>query len=219
MSTQSEDRAVVGHVIRDHVIPARGYEALTMMRGNVLRIVDLEGQQVADTICFNLHALDEKMNNENTMLINHTYNPTEGHVVYSDDSNPMFTIIRDKVRRNYPGGAMCSEELNRLRYGIPGTRNCRDNLTLAVRPWGIWKRALPGAFTPFMNVVHEPDGTARIEEPPSKAGDYIELRAEMDLLVAISACPQDLNPCNGWNPTSLGIVVYHPEGGGRSDEA
>jgi uncharacterized protein YcgI (DUF1989 family) len=205
------DAAIVpGEVLRDLVIPAREYAAFTMYATNVLRIVDLEGKQVADTIAFNLHNLAEKMNNENTMLVNHTYNPTEGHVVYSDDCNPMFTILRDTVGRNYPGGAMCSEELNRTRYGVPGTRNCRDNLADAVAPWGIGKRDLPGAFTPFMNVVHYPDGSAEIAEPTSEPGSYIDLRAEMHLLVAISACPQERNPCNGFHPTSLRTIVYHP---------
>jgi uncharacterized protein YcgI (DUF1989 family) len=181
-----------------------------MFATNVLRIIDIEGKQVADTICFNLHNLAEKMNNENTMLVNHTYNPGIGHVVYSDDCNPMLTIVHDTVGRNYPGGAMCSEELNRVRYGVPGTRNCRDNLAAAVAPWGIEKRHLPGAFTPFMNVVHYPDGSAEIAEPTSIPGSYIDLRAEMDLMVAISACPQERNPCNGFNPTSLRAIVYHP---------
>jgi uncharacterized protein YcgI (DUF1989 family) len=200
---------VSGEILRDETIPAREFLAFTMKKTNILRIIDIEGQQVADTICFNINNLDEKLNNENTMLLNYTYNPTEGHVVYSDDCNPMFTILRDTVGRNYPGGAMCSEELNRLRYDVPGTRNCRDNLTMAVRSWGVSKRQLPGAFTPFMNVVHYPDGRAEIAEPTSEPGDYIDLRAEMDLLVAISACPQERNPCNGWNPTPLRVVVYH----------
>lgn len=206
----TEAEVVPGELLRDVFIPAREFAAFTMYATNVLRIIDVEGKQVADTIAFNLHDLAEKMNNENTMLVNHTYNPTEGHVVYSDDCNPMFTILRDPVGRNYPGGAMCSEELNRVRYGVPGTRNCRDNLADAVRPWGIGKRDLPGAFTPFMNVVHYPDGSAEIAEPTSEPGSYIDLRADMDLLVAISACPQERNPCNGFNPSSLRAIVYHP---------
>jgi uncharacterized protein YcgI (DUF1989 family) len=207
------DLDVPGEILRDEIIPAREFTAFTMMSTNVLRIIDLEGQQVADTIAFNLNNFEEKSNAENTMLVNYTYNPTQGHVVYSDDCNPMFTILHDEVGRNYPGGAMCSEELNRLRYGVPGTRNCRDNLSMAVHPWGISKRQLPGAFTPFMNVIHHPDGRAEISEPTSKPGDFIDLRAEMDLLVAISACPQERNPCNGWNPTSLRVLVYHPTNG------
>lgn len=125
----------------------------------------------------------------------------------------MFTIVRDTVGRNYPGGAMCSEQLNRARYGIPGTLNCRENLADALRPWRIDEYDIPGCFSPFMNVIHDPDGRAAIEEPTSGPGDHIDLRAEMDLLVAISACPQERNPCNGRNPTPLDIVVFHPDDG------
>lgn len=205
--------AVPGDVLREELIPPREFTSFTMFATNVLRIVDVEGRQVADIVAFNLHDHAEKLNNENTMLVNHTYNPTTGAVLLSDDCRPMFTIIRDDVGRNYPGGAMCSEELNRLRYDVPGTRNCRDNLALAVRPWGLGKRDLPGAFTPFMNVVHRPDGSADIEEPSSEPGDVIDLRAEMDLLVAISACPQERNPCNGFNPSPLRAIVYHATSG------
>ncbi|MBO9520659.1 MAG: urea carboxylase-associated family protein [Nocardioidaceae bacterium] len=192
-------------------IAARGHVAFTMRAGNVVRIVDVEGQQVADLVAFNQTDHTERLNGETTMLLNGTYNPREGHVVYSDDCNPMFTIIDDKVGRNYPGALMCSQEMNLIRYGIPGTVNCRDNLTDALRPWGIGMKDIPGAFTPFMNVIHHPDGRAEIAEPPSAAGDHIDLRAEMDLLVAISACPQERNPVNGWKPSSLDVVVYHQE--------
>lgn len=190
-------------------IPARGHVAFTVRATNVVRIVDVEGRQVADLVAFNQTDYQERLNGESTMLLNGTYNPREGHVVYSDDCNPMFTIIDDKVGRNYPGALMCSQEMNLIRYGVPGTINCRDNLTDALRPWGIGKKDIPGAFTPFMNVIHHPDGRAEIAEPPSAAGDHIDLRAEMDLLVAISACPQERNPVNGWKPSSLDVVVYH----------
>lgn len=201
---------VPGEVLQQLHIPSRSFVAFEMRASNVLRITDCEGQQVADLVAFNLHDLGERVNGESTMLLNGTYNPRQGHVVYTDDCNPMFTITDDKVGRNYPGALMCSEEMNRHRYGIPGTLNCRDNLTAALRPYGIDKRSIPGAFTPFMNVIHHPDGRAELAEPPSKAGDYIDMRAEMDLLVAISACPQERNPVNGWAPSSLDVTVYHP---------
>lgn len=212
MSLQtSPSQRVPGQVLRALRIEARGYAAFTMRSGNVLRIIDTEGKQVADVVAFNLHDFGERMNNENTMLINGAYNPTQGHVVYSNECSPMFTILRDTVGRNYPGGAMCSERLNYVRYGIPGTLNCRENLAHALRPWHIDERDIPGCFSPFMNVIHHPDGRAAIEEPTSRAGDLIDLRAEQDLLVAISACPQERNPCNGYHPTPLDVVVFHPE--------
>jgi uncharacterized protein YcgI (DUF1989 family) len=198
-------------ILVDEVLPGKAYTAFTMRAGQMLRIEDVEGQQVADLVCFNLHDFTDRLNNENTMLLNHTWNPTKGHVLYSSNCHRMFTILEDTVGRNYPGGAMCSEELNFLRYGVRGTQNCRDNLAAALAPWGIPKHDLPGAFAPFMNVRHHPDGRAEIAEPTSRPGDYIELRAEMDLLVAISVCPQELNPVNAWKSTPLRVVVWEPD--------
>lgn len=195
-------------IIKDEILPGKSYTAFTMQAGQVLHIEDVEGKQVADLICFNLRDLTDRLNNENVMLLNRTHNPTKSHTLYSNNCHQMCTIIEDTVGRNYPGGAMCSEELNFLRYGVRGTANCRDNLTAAVRPWGIAKHELPGAFAPFMNVIHHPDGRAEIAEPTSKPGDFIEFRAEMDLLVAISVCPQELNPVNGWKSTPLRIALY-----------
>jgi uncharacterized protein len=201
--------SVPGDVLRDEVIAPREYTSFTMRRTNVLRIIDLEGQQVPDVIAFNLEDLEESLSTGFTTHVLGTYNPTEGHVLYSDNVRPMFSIAKDTVGRNYPSPVECSDELNFVRYGVPGTRNCRDNLAMAIRAWGLSWRDVPGAFAPFMNVVHDQEGGWRIEEPPSKPGDHIDLRAEMDLLVAISNCPQERNPCNGFNPTPLRTIVYH----------
>jgi uncharacterized protein YcgI (DUF1989 family) len=105
---------------------------------------------------------------------------------------------------------MCSEELNRIRYGVPNTRNCRDNFAMALEEWNLNRRRIPNAFVPFMNVDVDEAGTFEIREPTSEPGDFYDLRAEMDLLVAVSNCPQERNPCNAYNPTSMGAVVYRP---------
>jgi uncharacterized protein YcgI (DUF1989 family) len=103
---------------------------------------------------------------------------------------------------------MCSEELNRIRYGVPGTRNCRDNFAMALAPYGLNQRQSPNAFVPFMRVEVEANGSMEIKEPTTRPGDFYDLRAEMDLLVAISNCPQERNPCNGFKPTPMGIIIY-----------
>jgi uncharacterized protein YcgI (DUF1989 family) len=195
-------------IVREEVIPARGYTAFPLDRGQVLRVIDLEGQQVTDVVAFNRADHGERLNAETTMLINRSIRPTTGDVLYSEDGHPMFTIVGDTVGRNYLAGAMCSEEANFVRYRVRGTPNCRDNVASAVAPWGITKREVQGAFATFLNMVHHPDGRTEIQEPTSKPGDHIDLRAEMDLLVAISNCPQERNPCNGWKPTPVKVVVH-----------
>jgi uncharacterized protein YcgI (DUF1989 family) len=99
---------------------------------------------------------------------------------------------------------MCSEEVNQIRYGIPDTPNCRGNFAMALGPCGFNYRDIPNAFVPFMNVEVDENGTMEIREPTSVPGDYYDMRAEMDLLIGISNCPQERNPCNGWT-TPMGV--------------
>ena len=108
--------------------------------------------------------------------------------------------------------SMYSQEVNLLRYGVANTRNCRDNLARALKPWGFNQFQVPDTFKPFFVVDVLPDGTQEIREPTTKAGDYYDLRAEIDVLTAFSNCPQELNPCNGWKVTALGVIIYRPEG-------
>ena len=201
-----------GIVLKEVVIPAREYTAFVMDKDQVLRIIDMEGKQVVDVASFNILELEERLNAEITMLLNGSIRPTVGHVLYSDDCNPMFTIVSDTVGRNYLAGAVCSEEANFVRWRVHGTRNCRDNFAMAVAPWGITKRQVQGAFAAFLNIVHHQDGRTEIIEPISKSGDYVELRAEMNMLVAVSNCPQERNACNGWNPTAIKLRVSAPSG-------
>jgi uncharacterized protein len=199
---------VPGRVLREFVIPAKEYAALTMKSGQTLRFVDMEGRQVPDVVCFNERDLTEELSMGNTMLINKRRELVKDNVLYSVICNPMMTITGYSNALSYAYGPMCSEEVNRIRYGVAGTRNCRDNFAMALKDWGFTPRRIPDAFVPFMNVEVDAQGTMEIREPTSKAGDYYDLRAEMDLVVGISNCPQERNPCNGWNPTPMGVIVY-----------
>src|SRR5436190_12179970 len=149
--------AIKGSILREEVIPAREYTAFVMKPGEVLRIIDLEGKQVVDVAAFNESEFEERMNPEISMLVNRSIRPTTGHVLYSDDCRPMFTILADTVGRSYLAGAVCAEEANFHRYRVRGTRNCRDNFAMAVAKWGITKRQIQGAFAAFLNMIHHPD--------------------------------------------------------------
>jgi uncharacterized protein YcgI (DUF1989 family) len=122
----------------------------------------------------------------------------------------MLTVVGRSNDESYSCGPMCSEELNRVRYGVAGTRNCRDNLAMGLAAYGFTRMQIPNAFCPFMRVPISADLSLGIEEPTSRPGDYYDLRADMDLLAAISNCPQERNPCNGFNPTALGVIIYAP---------
>jgi uncharacterized protein YcgI (DUF1989 family) len=199
---------VPGAIVKEWIIPAREYSAFTIRQGQTLRFVDIEGKQVPDLVCFNERDLTEHLSMGNSLLLNKRRELREGNVLYSVICNPMMTITGYSNQESYSYGPMCSEELNRIRYGVPGTRNCRDNFAMALASHGFNQRQIPNAFVPLMCVEVEADGSMEIKEPTSCAGDFYDLRAEMDLLVAVSNCPQERNPCNGFKPTPMGIIIY-----------
>ena len=199
---------VPGAIVKEWIIPAGEYSAFTIRQGQTLRFVDIEGKQVPDLVCFNDRDLTEHLNMGNSLLLNKRRELRRGDVLYSVICNPMMTIAGYSNEESYAYGPMCSEELNRIRYGVPGTRNCRDNFTMALASHGFNQRQIPNAFVPFMRVEVEPGGSMEIKEPTSRAGDFYDLRAEIDLLVAVSNCPQERNPCNGFKPTPMGIIIY-----------
>ncbi|MFQ5913644.1 MAG: DUF1989 domain-containing protein [Nitrospinota bacterium] len=199
-----------GSVVLEEVIPAKGYKALTMEKGQVLRVVDVEGQQVLDFVAFNAQDPEEKLSMFWSNCFNRTWKLTEGHTLYTNRSNPMFFILKDTVRMNSSAGAFCTEQSDFFRYGIHDLANCADNLTQALAPHGIQRKDIDEAccLNIFMNVAFDPDGTFEIREPISKPGDHIDLRAEMNVLVGLSNCPQERNPCNAFRPTPLSITLY-----------
>ncbi|NLE73865.1 MAG: DUF1989 domain-containing protein [Actinobacteria bacterium] len=189
----------------DHTIPAGGFIGLPVNRGQTLRITDLEGKQVVDLVALNAADSGEKLSCVYSVMLNRTWLLTSDHILYSNFARPVFTITADTVGLHYSGGGFCTEEINRVRYNVEQSSNCAANLTEALRPFGIVRSDFDFdcCFNINMNLVYGPDGSMSLSEPLSKPGDYIDLRAEMDLVVGISNCPQDRNPCNAFSPTPI----------------
>ena len=198
-----------GPILRDETLEARGRTAFTVGHGQTVRVVDVDGQQVADLVCFRRPDTSEKLSVHNTALIHGTIYISTGHVLLSDRCTALMTITADTCGRHDLLAGSCSEGTNRWRYGVADTPNCRSNFEAALRPFGIPLKEVPYSFNIFMNVPIG-DGKIGIEEPLSKAGDFIDLRAETDLLVAISNCPQERNPCNAYTPSRLRVAVFDP---------
>jgi len=209
----TSDRASVpGRVVDDRVL-APGLEWAGVVRaGLVLRIVDLEGRQAVDFLCYRADDPSERYNAADTMKLAGTIFLTTGHGLYSDLGRRLFTIVADTCGRHDTIGGCCSAESNRLRYGVDGTPNCRDNFLRALARFGLGKKDIVANVNFFMNVPVEPDGAMAIADGYSKPGDHVDLRAETDVLVAISNCPQIHNPCNGGRPTPIRLVTYAPSG-------
>jgi urea carboxylase-associated protein 1 len=197
-------------VLVDEVIPAKGHWARELKRGEVLRVTDIEGQQAIDFICYRLDNLAEKFWVAHSAKLNGTIYLTTDHVLYSDQANPMMTITEDTVGVNDIICGSCSRALDAVRYGeekaVPG---CMDNFEAAIEPWGLERKDVPMCFNIFLDYPVEEQGRVAIDhDAPSKPGDHLDLRAEMDLLAVISNCPQENNPCNGFNPTPIRATVF-----------
>jgi uncharacterized protein len=209
--TDSPDLATsLGHRIEEIVIPPRGKLAREVRAGQIIRIIDVEGQQVGDIIAFNLHNLAEKFWISNTIRLNQTVYVTAGHVLYSELSKPMFTIVADTCGRHDLLAGSCNAEIDKVRYGVDGHRGCVENFVAAIEPYGLARQDVPMSLNLFMNCPVEEDGSWTIAAPVSKAGDYVDLRAEMDSLFVLSNCPQDLNPCNAGDLKPLKLEIYEP---------
>ncbi|HZS32444.1 MAG TPA: urea carboxylase-associated family protein [Methylomirabilota bacterium] len=209
MSATTTPTTVPGPVLRDEMLEPRGRTAFPVDRGQTVRIVDVDGQQVADFVCFRRPDTSEKLSVHNTALIHGTIRITTGHTLLSDRCNVLMTITSDTCGLHDLLAGSCSEGTNRWRYGVAGTPSCRANFEAALAPFGIPLREVPYSFNIFMNVPIE-RGRIWIEAPISKPGDHVDLRAEADLLVAISNCPQERNPCNAFTPSRLRCLVFGP---------
>jgi uncharacterized protein YcgI (DUF1989 family) len=176
-----------------------------MGRGAQLRIVDVYGEQSGDLMAFSAGDAAEALSNGRTFdYLSRVYVRTDD-ILYSTRSRPMFQIVEDSVgRHDFLYGA-CTTEMYEIQYGLRNHRNCSDNLTQGLRDVGLDISLLPTPFNVFMNVEVRIDGTLAIHPPRTRAGDSIVLRAEMDLVVALSACPAGL--CNGGSAKPLGYEI------------
>jgi uncharacterized protein len=182
-------------------IPGGTGVGVRLARGQHLRVVDPEGGQSGDLVA--LHAGDRRewLSNGRSFDYNGTLYLTKGHVLYSNRSNPMLAIVEDDVGRHDFLYAPCSIEMYRLQYGVTDHHpNCLENLGCALE---LELHLVPTAFNLFLNAQVQPDGRLVIAPPTSKRGDAIVLRAEMDLHVALSACPVSL--CSGGR---MGPLAY-----------
>jgi uncharacterized protein len=179
-----------------------------MQRGARLRVVDICGQQSGDLVAFCDGDSSEALSNGRTFdYLSRLYLRT-GDTLYSTRSRPMFKIIADSVSRHDFLYGACTTEMYEIQYGIRNHSNCSDNLMQALRSTGMHVALLPTPLNVFMNVEVHGDGTLSIHPPRSRAGDSIELSAEMDLVVALTACPASL--CNGGNAKPLGYEIIDP---------
>ena len=175
--------------MREGLIPPRSGTAFELRAGETLTVIDPEGMQVADLLAFRLGDVDEAISSGRTLDYAETIRLTTGHVLYSNRSGAMLTIVADDVGTHDFLLTPCSVDTFRHFYpDQPVHRGCFGNLAEALAPWGVTPDRIPTAFNCFMNVPVGPDGRITVDPPVSRAGDRIVLRAEMDLVIGLTAC-------------------------------
>jgi len=187
--------------LHSFVVEAGDPFLLELDKGQVVRIVDLEGNQAVDTLFYNAHDYADRYSAQDTIREQGNVYLTTGTQLISTNGNVLLTITADT----------CTES-NMVRYDLSKghMHACRQSFMKGIQQWGrgLEKRDITSNINFFMNVPITPEGGLTFEDGVSDAGKYVELRAEMDVLMVVSNCPQLNNPCNGYNPTPVQILIW-----------
>ena len=194
------------------IVPAGEPFMHVLRKGQTFRILDLEGNQAVDTLFYNANDLEERYSATDTIQAQGNIYLTTGTQLLSNEGNVMLTITADTCGRHDTLGGACSAESNTVRYALDKRHmhSCRDSFLLALAAFdhGMSKRDLASNINFFMNVPVTPEGGLSFADGISAAGRYVEMKAEMDVMVLISNCPQLNNPCNAYNPTPVEVLIW-----------
>ncbi len=194
-------------------VPAGDYFLKVLKEGETCRILDLEGNQAADTLFFNADDSAERYSAVDTIREQGNVYLTADTVLRSNRNNPMLAITADTCGRHDTLGGACATESNTVRYDLEKRcmHACRDRWMLAVHEheeFGLGKRDITHNINFFMNVPVTVEGGLTFEDGISAPGKYVELKALMNITVLISNCPQLNNPCNGYDPTPIEVLIW-----------
>ena len=196
--------------ILNHIVPAEQPWSGLVRAGQILRIVDSGGQQAVDTLFYRADDFAERYSAQDTLRAQGSAYVTAGTRLISNEGRAMLRVIADTCGQHDTSAGACSCESNTVRFGhhTRYMHACRENFVLEVTRHGMSKRDIVPNINFFMNVPVAPSGDLAIVDGLSQPGDYVEMVAEMDVLCVISNCPQVNNPCNGFDPTPIQILIW-----------
>ncbi|WP_455203649.1 urea amidolyase associated protein UAAP2 [Kaarinaea lacus] len=208
-----ESRLKEDDAVYREVIPAGDYFMKVVKRGQTLRILDLEGNQAADTLFYSAADPTERYSAVDTIREQGNVYLTAGTKLMSTENNVMLEIVADTCGRHDTLGGACASESNTVRYALEKKcmHACRDSWMLAVaenEEFAMSKRDITHNINFFMNVPITTEGGLTFEDGISAPGKYVEMQAAMDVIVLVSNCPQLNNPCNGYNPTPIEVLIW-----------
>ncbi len=217
--TIAESRLDPRYAVYDFTLPAGEPWLHEVKRGQFFRILDLDGNQAVDTLFYNSADPLERYSAQDTIRAQGKLYLTTGSALMSNLGNSMLTIVADTCGRHDTLGGACAAESNTVRYALEKRHmhSCRDNFLNAITHCtcgvgsALTKRDIVSNINFFMNVPVTPLGKLTFEDGISAPGKYVEMRAEMDVTVLISNCPQLNNPCNGYNPTPVRLTIWEAQ--------
>jgi urea carboxylase-associated protein 1 len=211
--TLSESPLDPARAILDQVLDSGLGWTHVLSPGQILRIVDLEGNQAVDTLFYNAEDETERYSAVDTVREQGNLYLSAGTRLLSTEGRVLCTIVADTCGRHDTLGGACAAESNQVRYALEKRfmHSCRDTflLTIATQTRHLSKRDLAANVNFFMNVPVTSEGKLTFEDGLSAPGRYVELRAEMPVRVLISNCPQLNNPCNGYDPTPIRLLIWN----------
>lgn len=202
--------------VYSYVVPAGEPWVHEIRKGQTFRIVDLGGNQAADTLFYNAHDYADRYSAQDTIREQKNIYLTTGTKLMSTGGTVLLTIVADTCGRHDTLGGACANESNMVRYAIEKRymHACRSSFLKGLMDWGrgMEKRDITSNINFFMNVPVTPEGKLTFEDGISEPGKYVEMRAETDVLAVISNCPQLNNPCNAYNPTPVQVLIWDGPG-------
>ena len=202
---------ITGEILEDTVIAARSSWSHVLNKGEMLRIIDLEGKQAVDFLCWNANNHEDRYAAADTMKINKSgIFLTKETTLYSVGLTPLFKILEDSCGFHDTIGGCCSAQLNHFRYGVENQAGCRENFLSEMKKYELGPRDMAANVNFYMYVPVTADGDMDMGPSISKPGDFVDLRAEHDVLAIISNCPQINNPVNDYNPTPVRVTIWQP---------
>jgi len=191
---------------REKVAPKRAWSR-QLQPGQYLTVVDIEGQQAVDFLCYDTEHPVDRLNLPNTVKLNGSLYVTTGTRLYSDRARTMFSVVEDTCGMHDTLAGCCSSEMDELRYGVVTGESCRDNFASELARWDLAPAEIVSNVNLFMRVEFGADGRVAIVDSISKPGDFVTLRADMPVLAVLSNCPQQNNPSAGFAPTPIEVIV------------
>ncbi|WP_429370517.1 DUF1989 domain-containing protein [Paenibacillus sp. DS2015] len=194
-------------MIQTIVIPAEKGRSFRLKRGQIVKVIDVEGKQVADFVAIVTDNTSERLDPTVTMDVLRTIHVKPNDILYSNVYSPLLTVMEDNVGRHDFMNSACRPEMYGFLYQQPEHASCYHNLNVALAEFGIQPPHQHYPFNIFMNTVIDSQGQIEVKAPLSQPGDFISLRAEMDLIIAISACPCKESDCNGTHCTPIKVEI------------